>query len=109
MADDAALGDFVEFVHKEDGPCKLHVGLAVRIRMWRPVADGSIKLHAIRVQMEHDRSFHLAGMPHSAKLLFPHLAQRFCRETPVGSEDKAWLWCFLFKRAQRCPERRVVA
>src|SRR4051812_25628224 len=109
MANDAALGDLVEFIHKENRACKLHIGLAIWICMWRSIADGSIQLHAIGMQMEHDRRFHLARMPHSTELGFSHFAQRFCREAPVGSEYKACFWCCGFEFTECCPERRVVA
>src|SRR6476660_8318453 len=53
VTDDAALGDFVEFVDEEYRTADLHIGDTVGVSMGGAVSDGSFEMDAIGVKGEH--------------------------------------------------------
>ena len=108
MPHDSALRDFVKLVDEKDRPGVLHVGLAIRVGVRRTVAHGPLDVYSFRVQVQHDRRLHFAGMAHSTRLRFAHLAQRFCGQRPVGGEDETHVGRRRFQLAQRGPQRCVV-
>src|ERR1700759_1602905 len=70
MTDNTAFRDFVELVDEKDGAAVLHVGLTVSVSVSGTIPDRPVHFHTGRIEMEHDRRFHLTRMSDAAEVGF---------------------------------------
>src|SRR5579859_2583765 len=112
MADDAGGGNFVELIDEIHRFYVLHIGFAVRRRVGWAVSFGVFHSNFLRPKMEHDGSFHFAGMTHASQLRFPMLPDSLGAQAPIGRIDGMEAWylaelCLQF--AERGPDGHIIA
>src|SRR5579859_3013031 len=112
MADDAGGGNFVELIDEIRRFYVLHIGFAVRRRVRWAISLGVFHSNFLRPKMEHNGSFHFAGVTHTSQLGFPMLPYSLGAQAPIGridgmeAGDLAEL-CLQF--AERGPDGHIIA
>src|SRR3954469_12476785 len=109
MTDGSRLGHFMELIHEINWTAILHVSFAVGIGVFWSVTSSQAQLHPIWMQVQHDRSFHLAGVAQAAGAGRACLRNAFGRERPIGGEHELRLRKVTLQLAKGGPQWHIVA
>src|SRR6266478_6347325 len=99
----------MKLIHEINRPGMLHVGFSVDVLMFRAIASGQLRLNLLRMQIQHDRGFHFAGMAEPARLRLPDALESLRRERPIRGEDELCFREITLEFAQRGARGNVVS
>jgi len=109
MAYGTGPGDFVELIDEINRATVQHVSLSVKVSMFRAVAPRQAQFYAVRMEVEHERSLHLAGVAEAAEFGFAHGLNARRGKGPIRSKHELHFGIVAFEFAQGRAHRHVVA